>query len=295
MMVHRALRGRLLIPLLFAGAMLGGGSGCNSSEILLGAHRVEQEETGGSAGAPALPEEPPEPVEPVWCEITEPPSSLALPSFYAMYANAAGIPVLASEEIDPQALTMACWAALGMLAKRPDVHDQMIESSARIAVIGQNQLIRDLPGFEFVPESSEQTRSHGPRPGHPWIGVSEENLLCLNDDRFFGESLMVHAFAHGMRLLGIEPLEPEFVERLSSAYEAAIAAGKWQNTFAAGSRERYFAEGVQSWFDANQYASPPDGVHNEIATHDALRDYDEGLYLLIEEYLPRERAFSFCP
>ena len=50
--------------------------------------------------------------------------------------------------------------------------------------------------------------------------------------------------------------------------------------------KEYFAEGVQSYFNVNAYASPPDGIHNKINTRDKLRQYDPTLFGLVKEVFP---------
>ena len=45
-------------------------------------------------------------------------------------------------------------------------------------------------------------------------------------------------------------------------------------------------EGVQSFFNANAYARPPDGYHNEVNSRVKLRIYDPQLYLLVQRIFP---------
>ena len=51
------------------------------------------------------------------------------------------------------------------------------------------------------------------------------------------------------------------------------------------------AEGVQSYFGVNVYADPPDGIHNNINTREALRGYDPKLYAFIEEFFPCDNTY----
>ena len=44
------------------------------------------------------------------------------------------------------------------------------------------------------------------------------------------------------------------------------------------------AEGVQSYFNVEAYANPPDGIHNHVNTREKLQDYDPGLYNLIASF-----------
>ena len=62
---------------------------------------------------------------------------------------------------------------------------------------------------------------------------------------------MVHEFAHSIMNLGIVPIQPDFLAKLSATYDAAVAADLWAGTFAATNIHEYWAEGVQSYFNAN--------------------------------------------
>jgi hypothetical protein len=46
--------------------------------------------------------------------------------------------------------------------------------------------------------------------------------------------------------------------------------------------EEYWAEGVQSYFDANKTVDPPNGIHNAIDTRAKLKEYDRDLFSLID-------------
>jgi hypothetical protein len=221
-----------------------------------------------------------------------PPSALGADPFYAKYLDAEGIPVLSSGAVADMALTQACEIVVAMGSARGDVVDQMIAHQARVAVIGQNELITELPEFKNLGPEWTDNRGGGATLDSPVSAAAEENLLCLSGDVYVGETIMIHAFAHGMRSLGIIPLDPTFDPRLQAAYDAALAAGKWANTFAATEYPQYWAEGVQSWFDANQQ---PDGLHNTVNTRVELAAYDPALYDLIAEYLPASDWRPHCP
>ena len=100
---------------------------------------------------------------------------------------------------------------------------------------------------------------------------------------------------HGLRTLGIEPIDAQFTLRLERTYSQALAAGLWKGTFAATEPGQYFAEGIQSWLDANAQALPPDGVHNDINTRAELKVYDPALATLIAEYLVDDDWRPRCP
>ena len=104
--------------------------------------------------------------------------------------------------------------------------------------------------------------------------------------------MLIHEFAHAIHNLGAHFVDPEFEGRLASVYKNARSSGLWQDTFAATNKSEYWAEGVQSWFNANLQRGlfPTDG-HNHINIRGELKEYDIGLYGLIEEYLPND---SLC-
>ena len=112
--------------------------------------------------------------------------------------------------------------------------------------------------------------------------MSEENLLGYNEDPSRGESTLIHEFSHAIHQIGIN-LE-SFNLKLTEIYQRAIKRGLWQNTYAATSASEYWAEGVQSWFDANLESRPTNGIHNEINTRSELKKYDPELAKLISKW-----------
>ena len=108
------------------------------------------------------------------------------------------------------------------------------------------------------------------------------DVLGLPEDPYRGEDILTHEFAHTMHTLGLRHADPEFERALRRAFENARSQGLWKGTYASTSPEEYWAEGVQSWFDRNRSADPPDGVHNAIATRERLRVYDPKLARLLE-------------
>ena len=104
---------------------------------------------------------------------------------------------------------------------------------------------------------------------------------------------MVHEFAHSIMNLGIVPIQPDFLAKLSATYDAAVAADLWAGTFAATNIHEYWAEGVQSYFNAN--LDPPDPVHNHVNTREELREYDPRLFEFLTEYFPAHDWTAACP
>src|SRR5262249_11319661 len=64
--------------------------------------------------------------------------------------------------------------------------------------------------------------------------------------------------------------------RCSRCMGHARAAGLWANTYSMANAEEHWAEGIQSYFDANKMVDPPNGIK---ATARRLRCPDLGLLL----------------
>ncbi len=222
---------------------------------------------------------------------TAPPAVLGLDSFYEKYLDAHGIPITSSASVADQALERACDITNHVLEKRDDIHAELVRNGLYVVIIAQSEVMTDIPEYfdiyDVAPnfDWDNDGRGTGPFVGHPLASAGEENLLCLSEDLFGGEALLVFSLAHGLRSLGLLDLVPEFDDRLRAAYDAAMAAGLFADTHAATSHPQYWAEGVQDWFDANREVIPgPDGVHNHINTRVELEAYDPELAALIAEY-----------
>lgn len=119
--------------------------------------------------------------------------------------------------------------------------------------------------------------------------------MCMPGDRYAGENIFVHEFGHSLLTLGLERAVPTFGQRVDSAYAAAVAAGRFANTYADDNRDEYWAEGVQSWFNVNLEATPANGVHNHVNTRAELQAYDPALAALLAEAFPGQGALPLCP
>jgi hypothetical protein len=239
------------------------------------------------------------PVE-ICASAARPPEALGLDGFYEKYVDARGLPIVSSARVADAALEQACNITVRLL-ERSDVRGAMIESGMRVAVLGRQEVLTDLPEYSDLYSAmpgtdwNNEIRSYGATVGRPVSFAAEENLLCLSSDLFSGEALLVHSLAHGLRRLGILRLEPTWDERLRAAYDDAISSGLWSATYAATDHEQYWAEGVQDWYDANQQANPPDGLHNHVNTRAELTAYDFELASLIGEYFPDDSWRPTCP
>ena len=230
-----------------------------------------------------------------------PPATLGLDPFYEKYLDAGGLPIVASSRVPDQPLLTALDIIDEMLALREDLRSTITAQGVRVAVMKEYSGLTDLPEFsdlgEFSPGVSwdERTRGGGvgPTDARPVVAIAEENLLCYGSDVFPYEDIFVHEFAHAVLNMGVERQSggKEFRSRLEEAYENALAAGLWEDTYAGENPDEYWAEGVQSWFGLND---PPGSIHNEINTRAELEAYDPVLAGLIRETFGEVTVSASC-
>ena len=229
---------------------------------------------------------------------TAPPAGT--PAFYQKYLDGYGIPVQSSAAVSDTALASACLIAANMVRFSNDVREKMIQQKQRVAVLGVDEVTTDVPEYAnlysmFPGQDWDALRGVGATIMIPVSSVGEENLLCLATDVFAGEQILVQTFATAV-LLALERVDGStFGARLDAAYDAAMRAGLWQNTYAAANPIEYYAVAVQTWFDARPDVSPPDGNHNEINTRAELRQYDPTLAALVAESMPDDDWRPACP
>jgi hypothetical protein len=229
------------------------------------------------------------------CLVAPPPARLNLDPFYKKYCVAAGIGIGSSGQVPDAALKAAAGVVSQMLTPMPAVRDRLLAAGVRVAIIGEHEVTTDIPEYKELRRKfpnvdyDRATRGLGATEASPVSSGAEENLLCYPTDRYRGENIFVHEFSHTIKRLGIQYLDPGFRARVQLAYDHAKAAGLWEKTYSMANAEEYWAEGVQSYFDANRMVDPPNGIHNAIGTRAKLKDYDPELFGLLD------RAFGSTP
>lgn len=238
---------------------------------------------------------------PQYCSVTAPPADLPIDhSFYKKYCKVFGLAILSSARVPDAAFQAAGDIVSHMLAPMPDVQKKLA-AAIRVAIIGATEKTRDIPEYRTLENTPDvdwdkQTRGLGATPNRPVASGAEENLLCYplpsdgspsapddpTTDRYHGENIFVHEFSHTVKQMGIEAINPEFKQKVANAFRHARGKGLWIDTYSMQNEEEYWAEGVESYFDANLFQHPPNGIHNEINTRAKLKQYDPQLYQLID-------------
>ncbi len=209
---------------------------------------------------------------------------------YTKGCTVLGIPMLAGEDVDDDALLAQADRVYNMLLFRPDLQASFIETAVEGRVIPAGTRIDDLPEYADLYDQYPGTdwrrrgRSFAGTELVPYFSGAEENLLCSADDFYEGEDIFVRTFALTIRRFGLDIVDPPTSRAIDQAYGRAIAAGLWTNTLAEINEDEYWMEGVQSFFDANieddREEREPNSSHNEIDTREELADYDPTLYAI---------------
>ncbi|MBL8524601.1 MAG: hypothetical protein JNN20_12995 [Betaproteobacteria bacterium] len=222
------------------------------------------------------------------CTVLAPPASLGASDFYTKYCSVESLPVLSAGVVPDAALIKAHLSIKQMLQMRPDLIEVLVFNNVRVGIIGTHQVTTDIPEYRNLyslfpgTDWDASTRGLGATSFIPVSTVAEENLLCYGHDRYFGESILVHEFAHTVKTMALDFVDSQFSSRLKNAYRDAIAAGKWADTYAAVNEDEYWAEGVQSYFSVNLESIPANGIHNHVNTRDELKNYDSTLFNLVD-------------
>lgn len=212
------------------------------------------------------------------------PSEKLAQGFYTKSVTFKGLPILGSDNVEDAAFRRIVATFEKMLAKAPaDLMPSLVRRGSHYSIIAFEEGQTDLPEYADLrndPNMDWNKRARG--LGGRTTSGGEENILEYPEDRYNGESIFIHEFAHTLASEGFSRIDPKFNKELKEAFDAAIAAGLWKNTYAATNTHEYWAEGVQSYFDCNRCSIPANGIHNEICNRATLKAYDPALFKLVD-------------
>src|SRR5262245_9296381 len=240
--------------------------------------------------------------------VSAPPEGLSLDPFYKKYADAFGIPIVASEKVDDAAVLMARDIVNYMLLKRPDVRNVMLSRNSRVLIMAKTEFEMDLPERRDwkKPEKNDPRLTPGERENYDKPGgigsktdreywnnrargmggnitsCAEENLLGIPNTKYYGEHILVHEFSHNI-MGALRVADPSLVEEDQEAYREAMAKGLYKGQYATNTVAEYWAEDSQWWFWSN--IEFYDG-QTRVQTPDDLKAYDPRLYAIFEKVYP---------
>lgn len=226
------------------------------------------------------------------CVITTPPDSLNLDPFYKKYTNVNGIHVMSSWRVPDSCYVQAHKTLYAMTSMLPEnVIKAMTKINTRVAIMARYEGTTDIPEHRYLVNDTTlnwdvRARGLGGTIHEPITSCAEENILAYQIDKYHAEDILIHEFAHSIHLIGIVQVDPEINNKLKTLLDAAVAEGKYYNTYAATDIAEYWAEGVQNWFNVNAEVPGTDGKHNFLNTREELKEYDPGLFDLLAQYFP---------
>jgi hypothetical protein len=242
--------------------------------------------------------------------VSAPPAALELDPFYRKYTDAHGIPVVSSEKTPDAALLMARDIVKFMLADRPDLRKELIRNKWKLAIMAETEVTYDIPEHRqfrplplidderLTPQQREnynkpggvgtmtgeeywnsRGRGFGGEPnGENTTSCAEENLLGYPGTRYFGQSICVHEFSHGIMRGAIYTVDPEYRKAVEDAYAAATAQGLvTAQGYPGNNFNEYWATGIEAYIFGS--GRGPEWV----------LDNDPRLYELVRQVIPSSR------
>ncbi|CAM1305329.1 Uncharacterised protein g4005 [Pycnogonum litorale] len=209
---------------------------------------------------------------------------------YEKYTEAYGIPIVGSYQVDDRAIKRACYLVRFMLADLKEARDSFYDRRGWVNILGANEDAHRLAKYCPLPHwryGKHYVRAISPTWSYPVTTLPEENLLCIRKkDAMRNEDFGIHALAHAIHVIALRFVDPGFTKKLLILHRKAKIKGLWNNTYAIRNALEYWAEGVQSYFNANVPRTYTDSVHNTINTRRELEDYDPDLHNLIGSIFP---------
>jgi len=220
---------------------------------------------------------PDDPLEP-------PPAKLSYNGFYTKCAYFQGLPIVGSDKVDDRAFHVLVDRFGKLLAKAPgNPVAELVKAGSHYSIIADEEGQTDLPEYRYLKQDKKTDWDKRARGlGGLETSGGEENILEYPNDRYVGECIYMHEFAHTLANYAFVKTDPDFKKDLKTAYDEGIKEGLWKNTYSATNKDEYFAEGVQMYFDCARSASPANGVHNEVCNREGLKKYDPRLYALVD-------------
>src|SRR5262245_5147342 len=129
--------------------------------------------------------------------------------FFSKQLSFHGIPIKAHEVVVDEALYAAYDRLSLILSNLPMVTSNMVAAGSELHIIGRDQVTTDLPEWRHdkgrpIAQYNGLTRDQRTRGmGGLLTSCGEENLLKLQNDRYFGRDICLHEFSHGILTRGV--------------------------------------------------------------------------------------------
>jgi len=237
--------------------------------------------------------------------VTAPPARFKIDPYYTKYTWAREFTVLGRQAGD-EALLKANDTIRKMFAYRHDILKALMADGVKLVVLGRKERISDLPEYQHFKGAKNfdpLARVLDYTPETKLLVVGEENVLANPRNPLAGDNHIIHVFAKASyHVTGTRPMDPNwekrsrdlqqyelrvkrldarFDEKLKELFDTAMNAGKWKGTAAVHDRVAYWTQGVLAYFDAAGQDAAPHNTAHPITTREVLKDYDPGLFALV--------------
>jgi len=238
--------------------------------------------------------------------VEAPPARFHIDPYYTRFTWACEFTVLGRQAGD-EALLKANDTIRKMFAYRHDILKALIADGVKLVVLGPKESLSDLPEYKrTIAENMDHTaRFLDYSPEAKLLVVDQENVLDNLDGPYTTKCQVIRVLAKALyHVTGTRPVDPNwdsrrrnvqqyelrvrrmdirFDEKLKQLYDGALSKGLWKGTAAIHNRVEYWAEGVLAYFDAAGAVAAPNDADYPITTREMLKEYDPGLYALVEE------------
>jgi len=238
--------------------------------------------------------------------VQTPPARFDIDPYYTKFTWAREFTVL-GRQAGNEALLKANGTIRKMFAYRHDILKALIADGVKLVVLGPEESLSDLPEYKKIKADNidHTARFLDYSPEAKLLVVAQENVLDDLDGPYTTKSQVVRVFAKALhQITGTRPVDPNwdnrrrniqqyemrvrqmdirFDEKLRELYNSALSKGLWKGTAAIHNRVEYWAEGVLAYFDAAGAVATPNDADHPINTREMLKEYDPGLFELVEE------------
>lgn len=215
------------------------------------------------------------------------------------YVWCRGFSILGTKRVSGKAMLEADRIIRNMFRYRHDVLKAIIDANVQLVVIEPGRSAEEIGDIKKIRRKWFVNKQNGPAGQSPLFrwSTAESNLLKSAGNPAAGENLLIRDMAllmyyvAGLREVdpeydkrkhvqqyekGLERIDRRFDEKVRKLYRSAKKRDLWAGTPAMKNRFSYFAEGVQSFFNANQIIT---SGNDDVNTREQLRVYDPDLAL----------------
>ena len=213
--------------------------------------------------------------------IIDPPES----GFFAKRLDYEGILIKAPTNVVDEALFAARDRFSMMLSNLPSVRAKLRTARAELHIIGRDQVTTDLPEWrqdkgKALAEYNGLTRDQRTRGmGGLMTSCSEENLLKLENDRYWGRDICVHEFAHNILGHGVSR---DMRQKVREQYRRSLDRGLWVGSYAGSNFDEFFAE-LTMWYFGTHGDLGMKGAKPAVG-RDGLKVYDPEAFTLLDDF-----------